>query len=83
MRHALHLHMLIQGWVVSSWANRWVRGQWVARQLGEQVGEGTHPEVVEGAAGPVTLGSATEACGDHPKAVGDMSDGVDTSLGGA
>ena len=55
----------------------------MARQLGERVGEGTHPEVVEGAAGPVTLGSATEARGDHPKVVGDVSEGVDTSLGGA
>ena len=85
MRHALHLYMLIQGWIVGSWANGYgqVRGQWVARQLGEQVGEGTCPEVVEGTAGLVTPDSAAEACGDHPKAVGDTSRGVDTSSGGA
>ena len=54
----------------------------MARQLGEWVGERTCPEVVEGTAGPVTLNRAAEARGDHPKVVGDVSKGMDTSLGG-
>ena len=41
------------------------------------------PEVVEGAAGPVMLDSAAEACRDHLKAGGDASRGGDTSCGGA